>query len=315
MARILVTGGLGVVGSVLVPTLRRRGHDTWILDLRHSNDPKYIRADVGEYRQLEAAFLGRGWSQGYTAAPHDFDYVYHLAAEFGRWNGEDYYEQMWRSNAVGTKNVLRLQELLGFRTVFFSSSEVYGDYGGVMREEVPDATPIRQMNDYAISKWVNEMQVANSAAMHGTESVVVRLFNTYGPGEEYSPYRSAICLFCYRALSNETLTVYKGHRRTSTYVGDTCETLANIVEKFNPGQLYNIGGLTSHSMEEVAEYIVDTVGRDRSAIQYLDAELFTTIAKEVDCSKAVRDLGHRDSVPLKEGIARTIEWTRERYGL
>ena len=53
-----------------------------------------------------------------------------------------------------------------------------------------DAHEIKQMNDYAMSKWVNEMQVRNSAIQYGTESVVVRLFNTYGPGEYYSPYRS-----------------------------------------------------------------------------------------------------------------------------
>ncbi len=315
MARILVTGGLGAVGSVLVSTLRKRGHDTWVLDLRHSGEPNYVRADVGEYRQLEAVFLGGGWAQGYTERPHEFDYVYHLAAEFGRWNGEDYYEDVWRSNAVGTKNMLRLQERFGFRAVYFSSSEVYGDYGGIMREEVMKETPIRQMNDYAISKWVNEMQVANSAAMHGTESVVVRLFNTYGPGEEYSPYRSALCLFCYKALVNEVITVYRGHRRTSTYINDTCETLANIVDMFIPGEIYNIGGLASHSMEEVAEYIVDFVGRDRSMIHYSDAEPHTTLDKEVDCSKAIRDLGHRDTVPLKVGIQQTINWMKARYGL
>ena len=64
--------------------------------------------------------------------------VYHLAAEFGRWNGEDYYENLWMTNAIGTKNVLRMQEREGFQAVYFSSSEVYGDYSGTMREEVMD---------------------------------------------------------------------------------------------------------------------------------------------------------------------------------
>ena len=50
------------------------------------------------------------------------------AAEFGRWNGEDFYETLWRTNAVGTKNVIRLQERLKFRLIHFSSSEVYGDW-------------------------------------------------------------------------------------------------------------------------------------------------------------------------------------------
>ena len=115
-------------------------------------DPRYARCDVGEYRQLERLFDVWG----------PFDYVFHTAAEFGRWNGEDYYEQLWRSNAVGTKNIIRLQEKLGFRLIHFSSSEVYGDWPNVMVESVMDEYEIKQMNDYAMTKWVNEMQINNS---------------------------------------------------------------------------------------------------------------------------------------------------------
>src|SRR5690349_20836355 len=107
--KILVTGGLGTVGSVLVAELRRRGNEVWIVDLPHHHDARYLRADVGLYRQLENVFEGRS-----------FDLVYHLAAEFGRWNGEDFYDTLWRSNVVGTKNLIRLQEKLRFRMVFFS---------------------------------------------------------------------------------------------------------------------------------------------------------------------------------------------------
>jgi dTDP-glucose 4,6-dehydratase len=101
---------------------------------------------------------------------------------------EDYYEQLWRSNVVGTKNLLRLQERLRFKVVFASTSEVYGDVSEPMSEELMDAKEIRQLNDYAMSKWVNEQQIMNSASMFGTETVRVRLFNTYGPGEYFTPY-------------------------------------------------------------------------------------------------------------------------------
>jgi len=143
MAEILVTGGQGFIGSNLVPELRKRGHNVWVCDLGHSEDPNYTRCDVAKYRQLEKIF-----------EEHNFDYVYHLAAEYGRWNGEDYYENLWLTNVVGTKNTIRFQEKKRFRMIFFSSAEVYGDYGGVMSEDVMDKLPIKQMNDYAMSKWV-----------------------------------------------------------------------------------------------------------------------------------------------------------------
>jgi dTDP-glucose 4,6-dehydratase len=134
--RILITGGLGTVGSGLISELRARGHHVVSCDLAHQPDeigfslrtdvetPLYARCDVSEFRQLERVFERTG----------PFDYVYHCAAEFGRWNGEDFYETLWRTNAIGTKNVIRLQERFKFSLIHFSSSEVYGDWPELMVE-------------------------------------------------------------------------------------------------------------------------------------------------------------------------------------
>jgi dTDP-glucose 4,6-dehydratase len=312
---ILVTGGLGAVGGHLVPELRRRGHNVFVIDLRHHhNSPNYARCDVSEFRQVERLWQGGGWGHGYTAKPRRFDVVYHLAAEFGRWNGEDYYENLWKANAIGTKNILRMQEREGFKAIYFSSSEVYGDYDGVMREDVMDTVEIKQLNDYAMTKWVNEQQVMNSAQQYKTQSVRVRLFNTYGPGEFYSPYRSVICLFCYRALHDIPYLVYRGHKRTSTYIADMARTLANISSAFKPGEVYNIGGTDYHDIETCSEIVLRLLGKsDNTLVEYRDSEILTTKQKLVDCSKAIRDLEHRSTVPLEEGIRRTLDWMKQAY--
>lgn len=313
--RILVTGGLGAVGSYLVPELRQRGHDVFVADLRHHhNSPNYARCDVSEYRQVERLWTGGGWANGYTPKGRQFDLVYHLAAEFGRWNGEDFYENLWMTNAVGTKNILRMQEREGFRAVYFSSSEVYGDWMNVMSEDVMDKHEVKQLNDYAISKWVNEMQVLNSQEQYNTESVRVRLFNTYGPGEYYSPYRSVICMFCYRALHNIPFTVYRGHKRTSTYVSDCVRALANIADNFKPGEVYNIGGNDYHDIETVAEIVLRLTGKQNSGLaQFKESEPFTTKQKLVDTTKARLDLGLQSTVSLEDGIRATIDWMCEVY--
>jgi dTDP-glucose 4,6-dehydratase len=313
--RILVTGGLGTVGAGLVQELRGRGHVVVSCDIAHQPDevgftvatdvktPQYARADVGEFRQIERVFERLG----------PFDYVYHCAAEFGRWNGEDFYENLWRTNVVGTKNVIRLQERLKFRLVHFSSSEVYGDWPELMIESVMDEYEIKQMNDYAMTKWVNEMQVRNSAQRYGTESVVVRLFNTYGTGEYYSPYRSVNCRFLYCALKGLPWTVFRGHSRTSTFLADTVHTLSNISNNFKPGEAYNIGGHQLHTIEELSNVILKITGADPALVQYKDSEVLTTRDKKVDVSKAVRDLDHKDSYSLAEGIRITAEWMRAVY--
>ena len=88
--RILVTGGAGFIGSNLVDELRNRGHEVVAVDIFNTDRENYIRADVKNFRQLERVF-----------DRSKIDYVYHLAAEYGRWNGEDYYENLWEMNVIG----------------------------------------------------------------------------------------------------------------------------------------------------------------------------------------------------------------------
>jgi dTDP-glucose 4,6-dehydratase len=306
MTKVLVTGGLGFIGSNLVPELRSRKHEVWVCDLIQSEGPNYIRCDVSKYRQLERIF-----------EKHKFDYVYHLAAEYGRWNGEDYYENLWNTNVIGTKNMIRLQEELKFRMIFFSSAEVYGDYDGVMSEDVMDKVPLKQMNDYAMTKWVGEMQALNSAAMFGTETVRVRPVNAYGPHEHYSPYRGVIPMFIYKALHNEPYTVYMGHKRIFDYVEDTCRTFANIIDTFKPGEVYNVGAKEEweHDIKYISDLILKNLGKKDSNVTYKEAEPFTTRVKHMDFSKIRRDLKHDPRVPIEEGIPLVIKWMKQYYGI
>ena len=299
---VLVTGGLGVVGRPLVQELRKRGHNVSVIDLFHHHDPQSIKCDVGEFRQLQEVFKIA-----------NFDYVYHLAAEFGRHNGEDFYERMWKSNVIGTKNMIKLQEQKRFRMIFSSSSEIYGDYHDVMAEDVPSRQPIRQLNDYAISKWVNEQQIMNSASRFGIETVRLRLFNSYGPGEYYSPYRSAVCIFIYRALHNMSYTVYTKHRRSLTYIDDMVNAMANAINNFKPGEVYNISGDYNVTMKEVSDTILKILGKDDSLVNYESVEKHNALNKIADNTKAKGDLGYRTNVSLEEGLKRTIEWQKKVY--
>jgi dTDP-glucose 4,6-dehydratase len=307
MAKILVTGGTGFIGSNLVPELRKRDHEVRVCDLMNTAaTANYTRCDVREYRQLERIFHSQS-----------FDFVYHLAAEYGRWNGEDYYENLWQTNVIGTKHLIRLQEQKKFKMIFFSSAEVYGDYTGKMSEDVMDRLAIKQMNDYAITKWAGELMVLNSAAMFGTETVRVRPVNAYGPHEHYHTYRGVIPAFIYKALHGEPYTVYRGHRRIFDFVEDTCRTLANIVDNFVPGEVYNIGGKEEWEcdVKYVSDLILKYLGKDDALVTYQEAEPFTTRVKHIDYSKARRDLKHDPRVPLEKGIPRTIDWMKSVYGI
>ncbi len=301
MARILITGGAGFIGTNLRNDLRARGHDVWTLDITPGSDPQHMRLDVTYLHQLDQMFEGR-----------QFDFVYHLAAEYGRWNGEDHYDLLWRTNVVGTKNMLVLQAKHKFKMIFFSSAEVYGDYMGVMSEDVMEKVPIKQMNDYAITKWAGELQCLNHRDMFGVEVVRVRPVNCYGPHEHYNRYRGVVPVYCHRLLHGLPVTCHKGHLRIFDYVGDTARTFANIVDNFIPGEVYNVGSNEDWeiSIEQLAEIVVKETGADPGLVTYKEAEAHTTMVKHMDFSKIRRDLDHKAEVDIEEGIKRTVAWMR-----
>lgn len=304
-SKVLVTGGCGFIGTNLVRELRLRGHEVWTCDIVQSEDAQHIRADVSVFRQVQCAINS-----------HEFDYIFHLAAEYGRWNGEASYENVWQTNVIGTKNILSAVKGKSHRIVFFSSAEVYGDYDGVMTEDVMDNVAIRQMNDYAISKWAGELQCVNHAAMYGNEIVRVRPVGCYGPHEKYSPFRGVIPIFVHSAMNNLPLTVHTGHYRIFDYVEDTCATLANIIDNFVPGEVYNVGGRQewATTIERLAEIVIEEVGAAPALICRIGQEAFTTRTKIVDSSKASRDLAHDPRIDLREGVRRYVGWFGQRYG-
>lgn len=304
MTNVLVTGGRGFIGTNLTAELRSRGHDVWTSDILQGEDKQHIKADVGVYQQMDALLR-----------KHQFDYVYHLAAEYGRWNGEDHYENLWRTNVIGTKNMLRLQEQYKFRMISFSSAEVYGDYDQLMSEDVMERVAIKQMNDYAISKWAGELQCLNHAAMFGSETVRVRPVGCYGPHEYFSPYRGVIPIFVYNSLMGNPFTVYRGHQRIFDYVEDTCRTFANIIDNFIPGEVYNVGSKEDWviSIEELADIVLKATGAESRLAEFKGEEEFTTKVKIVDYSKSRRDLKHNPQIDIHEGIKRYVAWMRSRY--
>lgn len=300
--KVAVTGHLGTIGRPLVKALRAAGHEVVGIDLRHDADG--VRADVADYRQLEAAL------------PKDVELVYHLAAEFGRYNGEHFYENLWRTNAIGTKNVLMLQKERGFKLVFASSSEVYGErHTEEALSETMPIEPALASNDYAVSKMVNEAQILNAQKQWGSQTMTLRFFNAYGPGEFYHSYRSVVCLFAYRALKGLPYTVYEGYHRVFQYIDDLVDTLARCVDRFTPGLIANVGGTEYCSVHDLHDEICRHIPSAADHVEFLPEEKHNVVSKRPHLGRARIHLGHDPVVKLAEGLPRTIEWMRQTYGL
>jgi len=130
----------------------------------------------------------------------------------------------------------------------------------ILSEDLPLNQAIIQHNDYAVTKWVNEVQVMNFENRFGTPIVRLRFFNAYGPGEYYHNYRSVVCLFGYRALHGLAYEVFLGYHRVFMYIDDFIPTLANVANNFQAGEVYNIGDDEFRSVKDMSDLILETVG-------------------------------------------------------
>lgn len=305
--RILITGSEGTLGRPLVKELERRGHEVYGFDLKHSRDPNVYRCNIQEYRQLKIRY-----EEIFTQLKR-CDIVYHLGAEFGRINGEEYYEEVWKTNAIGTRNILELQREKGFRLIFASSSEIYGEIRSKYLTEA--MSPVMQSNDYAISKWVNEIQCKNARERYGSRIMVLRFFNAYGPGEYYNEYRSVCSLFCYKALHGIYFNVFKNYHRVFMYIDDFIPTLANASENFIDGETINIGGQEYRSVEDLSDIVIKCTKADPRLAVLLDEDKHNVVNKRPDISKAINLLKHNPKTRLEEGIKKTVAWMREVYSI
>lgn len=285
----------------------------WGIDLAHSANPKHIRADVRELRQVVNAVALSGC-----------EVLYHLAAEFGRMNGEEYYEQLWSTNQLGTTNVINACISFDVKLILAGSSEAYGDTGlDNLTESWLDSNIATFHNQYALSKWVQERQVMIAAQNRKLKAVILRFFNAYGPGEEYNDYRSVVCLFAYRLLHDMPITVYKDYHRVFMYVDDWARTVANVAERFDSLPrgttksgipIYNVGGEEYRSVEDLYELLICTIQPPAPKLTVVSAEAANVTNKRPDLTLAKRDLSHVSTVTLEKGMAKTVAWMREFYG-
>lgn len=336
--KVFITGINGVLGSTLKEKLRSQGHDVWGCDLTHSDDRQIMRADIAERRQLRAVL---DYATCSVIAPEDdkIDVLFHLAAEFGRVNGAHFYEQLWRSNCTGTRNVIEECVTRDIRMVFASSSEAYGSSrlypnDGYLFEHMLDEISPQFHNEYSLTKWVNEHQITMAARNQSLRAVILRFFNIYGPPERYSPYRSVVCQFVYQLLAGLPLTVNRGGYRTHLWIGDWANTVSRLANEnilssldhdYNnlscPGSgdtpgvpVFNIGSQEYESVEDLYRKLAVLIPHSKSKVTFVDKEEANTATKRPSTTLAQLKLHHDPSTSLIDGLAATVEWMKKTYG-
>jgi dTDP-glucose 4,6-dehydratase len=306
MTRIFVTGALGFIGSYLIPHLNGQGHKVISSDVHVRDYTDYVRADVTSFEDLYKIFR-----------KENIDQVIHMAGEVGRMVGEEYPQKMMYVNNIGTLNLIKLCLEYNTKLVYFSTSEVYGrlfDKGEAVKEEdLEKGSVFTTTNIYAMSKLFGEAIVRHYVENYGLNSITIRPFMVYGPGEHSSKYRSALINFVNSALKGETITVHKGAERAWCYVSDFVNGVHLAMQQPFSGEYkaFNIGSDEYHTMEEVARIVVQKCDAKYNQIKIIEPpNKFLSLSKKFSIEK-IRNLGYAPKVSLEEGIHRVAEWQRK----
>lgn len=306
--KVTVTGGAGFIGSHLVARLVKDGHDVVVLDDLSTGDEASVdpaaRLVAGDVCDPDAA----------RSAVAGAEVVFHLAAHRAIARSIDDPAGTDRANSQGTVTILQTAVESGVRrAVYASSSSVYGD---APVTPVREDSPLVPVSPYAVSKLAGEHYCRVFGDIHGIETVALRYFNVYGPGQPSDGrYATVIPLFLEALLSGRRPTVFGDGSlaRDFTYVDDVvaATVAAASAPLRSPGRAYNVGAGRPYSLLELLGVLGELTGVTPDPV-HEDARPGDVARTHADSSAAEGDLGFRPSVRLEEGLARTVQWFRAR---
>ncbi|MFG3006597.1 NAD-dependent epimerase/dehydratase family protein [Streptomyces calvus] len=307
----VVTGGAGFVGSHLCAALLDAGAAVTCVDDFSTGRPENV-----------TPLLGR---PGFTLVQADVaeelpvgrpcDLVLHFASPA---SPADYLRlplHTMETGSLGTRNALRLAQDSGARFVLASTSEVYGDPQQNPQDERywGNVNPVGPRSVYDEAKRFGEALTTAHAETHGTDTCIVRLFNTYGPRMRGHDGR-AVPTFVRQALAGEPLTVTGDGRQTRSlcYVDDTVAGVLAAAAHGMRGPV-NIGNPREITMLDLARLVVELTGSG-SQIRYIERPVDDPAVRCPDITLARDKLGWEPRVGAEEGLRRTIAWFRAEAG-
>jgi len=304
MARVVVTGGAGFLGSHLCRALLDRGDEVVALD-------NLVTGSVDNIAEL----FGRRFTfvdhdvSNYVWVPGDVDVVMHLASPASPADFERIPIQILKVGGLGTHNALGLALAKGARFFLASTSEVYGDplVHPQPEEYWGNVNPIGPRGVYDEAKRYAEAMTMAYHRHHGVDVRIVRIFNTYGPRMRPDDGR-AVSNFLVQALRGEPITIFGdgSQTRSFTYVDDEIRGFLALLDS-NLTSPINIGNDNEFKISQLAELIIEVTGSS-SELVHLPLPVDDPTQRKPDLTKARTLLGWEPTVQLREGIERTADY-------
>ena len=311
MARFLVTGGAGFIGSHVVDALAARGDEIRVVDdlsagrrenLAGHPDVELIEADLAERRVAEAAVTG-------------VDCVIHLAAIPSAPSSVREPRRAHRANVEATHELLlAARDAAVRRVVLASSAAVYGASETRPAHEGMCPTPL---SPYALHKLIGERYAALFGRLYGLETVALRFFNVFGPRQPaWSQYSGVISRFAAALVAGRAPTIYGDGEQTRdfVYVTDAARgVLEACAAPAAAGRVINVASGGSLSVNTLHAALRRVAGVSIAAI-YTDPRPADVRHSQADVSLAREVLGFAPAVQMEEGLRRTVDWQRKTGG-
>ena len=306
--RVVITGAAGFIGSHLTDALLARGYSVVGIDnlltgdlanIAHltGQDFTFIKQDVTNYINLDGPV----------------DFVLHWASPASPIDYLNFPIPTLKVGALGTHNALGLALAKKATFVLASTSEVYGDPLEHPQSESywGHVNPIGPRGVYDEAKRFAEAMTTAYHRYHGLDSKIVRIFNTYGPRMRLNDGR-AVPNFIRQAIKNEDVTVYgKGDQtRSFCFISDLVDGIIRLM-RAETNEPVNIGNPTEMSITQMARDIIDAVGSS-SRIVHEPLPVDDPRVRQPDITRARTLLQWEPRVVLKDGLASTIEYFREK---
>jgi dTDP-glucose 4,6-dehydratase len=307
MPRTLITGGAGFIGSHLCDRFIAEGHGVICMDNFLTGRPDNVAHLIGHPNFM----LVQHDVTNFIYVEDTLDYVLHFASPA---SPIDYLKlpiQTLKVGALGTHKALGLAKAKGARLLLASTSEVYGDPMVHPQDEAywGNVNPVGLRGVYDEAKRFAEAITMAYHRYHGVETRIVRIFNTYGPRMRLDDGR-ALPTFMGQALRGEPITVFGDGSQTRSfcYVDDLVEGIYRLLMSDEPNPV-NLGNPDEITIRDFADEIVRLTG-SKSRVTYKALPLDDPKVRQPDIAKAQGILGWEPRVPVREGVARTIEYFR-----
>lgn len=296
--RILITGSEGNIGSKLVPYLRTLGHEVFRIDMLQKYAKDYTMANVVNPTDMYETFV--------SFKP---EVVVHLAAMVSRITCEKSSGLTIDTNISGVNNVINLCRVFKSKMIYFSTSEIYGNIGGILSEDRKDICP---NNRYGLSKFIGEKLVEYEVKNYGLNAISVRPFMFYDEDETFGENRSAMIRFAENLVREKRVEVHEGSQRSWMHISDAVQAIERTfyVQTY---EAINLGHPTVVDMEYVAQHMCSILGIDPSEhVCMLPFPDKMTQTKYPDLTKQTILLKFTPKVELKDGIERVVKKVKER---